>query len=308
MVVDMQVVWEPSATGLSQERRPLWWTVGPSGELGVLFVDRRRLTKISYVRGWPGWLPRLPFDGVFVIRHPDGSLQHRAVEAIPELPRHVALLPDARLLLAGGRTGRDDAGAWRPNASVYSVEGERLTSFCIGDHIDVLLTDHAGSIWTAYGDEGIYGSHPQSAAGLAGWSDQGQVVWTPDGRLPDWPLAGCAAATEGHYVWLAWYAGNRNSDTFLSRINPLTGEVVSWLSPVPSPDGLAVRGNRAILTRRNHNERSTEVFRAELVDGSWAVTDRHNTQVPGRVVLWCGQGRDGHLWLRTGDTWLRVEA
>ncbi|MFD0592020.1 hypothetical protein ACFQZ4_05140 [Catellatospora coxensis] len=89
---------------------------------------------------------------------------------------------------------------------------------------------------------------------------------------------------------------------------PLTGEVTSWRSPVRSPDGLAVRGDRAILTRRHHNKRSTEVFRAELVDDAWTVTDRREVAVPGRVVMRCGQGRDGFLWLRTGDVWLRIEA
>ncbi|MEN3615859.1 hypothetical protein AAH979_41025 [Plantactinospora sp. ZYX-F-223] len=308
VVFAMRKVWVPSTTDLSGERRPLWWTVGPSGALAVLFVERRQLKKISYIKGWVGWVPAGPFDGVLVIRQPDGSVQRRTLEAIPRRPSHIALLPDARLLIADGRAGRDDTDAWAPNASVFSLEGEGRTTFCVGDDTDVLITDHGGSIWTAYGDEGIYGGHPQSAAGLACWDDQGQVVWTPNGRLPEWPLAGCAAATEGDHVWLAWYSGNRNGDTFLTRITPLTGEVVSWLSPVPSPDGLAVRGNRAILTRRNHNQRSTEAFRAELVGASWAVTDRHMAQVPGRVVLRCGQGRDGFLWLRAGDTWLGIEA
>ncbi|WP_200211133.1 hypothetical protein [Micromonospora coerulea] len=308
MVFVMQKVWEPSTTDLSAGRRPLWWTVGPSGTLAVLFVDRRQLEQISYIKGWVGWVPEVPFDGVLVIRHADGSVQRRTFEAIPRRPSHIALLPDARLLIAAGRAGRDDSGAWAPNASVFSLEGEERASFCIGDDIDVLVTDSGGSIWTAYGDEGIYGGHPQSAAGLAGWGDQGQVVWAPNGRLPEWPLAGCAAATEGDCVWLAWYSSNGSRSTFLTRITPLTGEVASWLSPVPSPDGLAVRGNHAILTRRVHNERSTEVFRAELVGASWVVTDRHKEQVPGRVVLRCGQGRDGFLWLRTGDTWLRIDA
>lgn len=77
---------------------------------------------------------------------------------------------------------------------------------------------------------------------------------------------------------------------------------------MPSPDGLAVRGDRAVLTRRNHNEPSTEVVRAALVDDSWIITQRVEMAVPGRVVLRCGQGRDGLLWLHAGDVWLRIEA
>jgi hypothetical protein len=76
---------------------------------------------------------------------------------------------------------------------------------------------------------------------------------------------------------------------------------------VRQPDGLAVRGDRAVLTSRHHNEPSTEVVLAQLVGESWTVTDQRKMQVPGRVVLRCGQGRDGTLWLRAGDSWLRIE-
>ncbi|WP_155369983.1 hypothetical protein [Catellatospora vulcania] len=303
-----QMVWEPSAADLSAGRCPLWWTVGPSGALAVLFVDRRHLRQVPYIKGWVGLIPEVPFGGVLVIRNTDGSVQRRTIESLPMGTSHIALLPNDRILIVGGRADRDDTGAWTPNALVLSPDGEQQNTFCIGDDIDVLVTDQSGAIWAAYGDEGIYGGHPQSAAGLAGWTDRGRVAWAPKGRLPEWPLAGCAAATEDDQVWLAWYSNAGADGTFLTRISPLTGEMTSWRSPVPSPDGLAVRGDRAVLTRRNHNEQSTEVFRAVLVGDSWIVTERHKTAVPGRVVLRCGQGRDGHLWLRAGDVWLRIEA
>ncbi|MEV5764445.1 hypothetical protein AB0L34_07710 [Micromonospora sp. NPDC052213] len=129
----------------------------------------------------------------------------------------------------------------------------------------------------------------------------------PGSCLPDLPLQGCTAATEGDQVWLVWNSGSSRAGTFLTRVTPSTGEVTSWPSPVHGPDGFAVRGNRAILTRRDHNQRSVEVVSAELVDATWSVTDRRRMRVPGRVVLHCGQGRDGSLWLRAGNDWLRIE-
>jgi hypothetical protein len=63
-----------------------------------------------------------------------------------------------------------------------------------------------------------------------------------------------------------------------------------------------------VLSRREHNERTVELVYAELGGTGWAVTGRRRIEVPGRVVLRCGQGRDGVLWLRTGDIWLRIEA
>ncbi len=68
-----------------------------------------------------------------------------------------------------------------------------------------------------------------------------------------------------------------------------------------------MRGTRLILTRRDHYQRRTTVTRAELVGGVCVVTSQKR-RVPGRVVMKCGQGRDGTLWLRAGRTWLRVDA
>ncbi|MGW7196660.1 hypothetical protein [Streptomyces chryseus] len=143
-----------------------------------------------------------PFDGTLLIRRADGSVRRRMCKDVPVRPSHIALLPDSRLLMAGGRALKDDAGAWRPNAVVWSPEGEQETTLCVGDDIPAPVTDHGGSIWTAYGDEGSYGGHPQAAAGLAGGSTEGRAVWTPDGRLPDLPLQGGTAPTDGDHVWL----------------------------------------------------------------------------------------------------------
>ena len=84
--------------------------------------------------------------------------------------------------------------------------------------------------------------------------------------------------------------------------------MTSHRSPVHQPDGFAVRGDRAVLTRRDHNRRTVELTRAAFDGTTWTATERRTLHVPGRVVGRCGQGRDGVLWLRTGDTWLRVEA
>ncbi|MGW7080392.1 hypothetical protein [Streptomyces sp. NPDC054866] len=222
-------------------------------------------------------------------------------------PSHLALLPDSRLLLVSGRTFRNEPEEfWRPNAVVFSPTGTPEAEFCVGDDIPALVTDADGGIWTAYGDEGIYGGHPESGAGLAGWNTLGQASWTPEGRLPDHPLQGCTAATENKQVWLVWYSGNSRGGTYLTQITPSTGDVVSYRSPVPAPDGFAVRGNRAMFSRRDHNKRSVELTRAELDGTTWQVTSRRRIRVPDRVVARCCQGRDGSLWLRAGNTWLRM--
>ncbi|MFJ8650135.1 hypothetical protein ACIRNI_28995 [Streptomyces sp. NPDC093546] len=301
-------VWRLPAADAVKGFKALWWSVGPAGELAVMLVHRRHLERRRSIKGWIGWGADTPFTGELVTVA--GQEERRTVvKDIRVRPSHLALLPDSRFLLVSGRTFRNEpGGSWTPNAVVFSPSGTPEAEFCVGDDIPALVTDVHGGIWTAYGDEGVYGGHPESGAGLAGWNTRGQAAWAPGGRLPAHPLEGCTAATEDEHVWLVWYSGSSTGGTFLTRITPSTGDVVSYPSPLPDPDGFAVRGNRALLTRRNHNKRSVELIRAELTGTTWAVTSRHRLRVPGRVVLRCGQGRDGSLWLRAGDTWLRVEA
>lgn len=301
-------MWRLPAADAVRGYRALWWSVGPAGELAVLLVHRRYLNHTRYIKGWIGWRPQLPFTGELVTV--SGQAERRIlVRDIRMRPSHLALLPESRFLLVSGRTFRNETeGSWASNAVVFSQSGTPEAVFCVGDDIPALVTDAGGGIWTAYGDEGIYGGHPESGAGLAGWDTQGRTFWAPQGRLPDHPLEGCTAATENGQVWLVWYSGSSRGGTFLTRITPSTGDVSSYPSPVPAPDGIAVRDNRAVFTRRNHNKRSVELVRAEFNGTNWTVTSRRRLRVPGRVVMHCGQGRDGFLWLRVGDTWLRIGA
>lgn len=301
-------VWRLPVADAVRGYRALWWSVGPAGQLAVLLVHRRYLDRNRYPKGWIGQRPDIPFTGELITITAQEE-RRTPVKDIRIRPSHLALLPDSRFLLVSGRTFRNETeGPWPPNAVVFSPSGTPEAEFCVGDDIPALATDVHGGIWTAYGDEGIYGGHPESGAGLAGWDTQGRTSWAPKGRLPDHPLEGCTAATENEQVWLVWYSGSSRGGTFLTRITPSTGDVASYRSPVPAPDGFAVRGNRAVLTRRDHNKRSVELIRAELNGTTWLVTGRCRLRVPGRVVLRCGQGRDGSLWLRAGNTWLRIEA
>ncbi|GAA4473490.1 hypothetical protein [Phytohabitans houttuyneae] len=175
MTVAVQQVWQLAAADIQLRGRPLWWTVSPSQQLAVLFVNQRQLSHASSPAGWLGWMPEVPFNGVLTIRQTDGTIDHRTITSIPIRPSHIALLPDGRLLIVSGRAQTDEKGSWKPNALLYSTEGAVEDSFCIGDDVDVLVSGKDGSVWTAYGDEGIYGSHAQSAAGLAGWDSQGQT-------------------------------------------------------------------------------------------------------------------------------------
>ncbi|MFJ6686823.1 hypothetical protein [Streptomyces werraensis] len=63
-----------------------------------------------------------------------------------------------------------------------------------------------------------------------------------------------------------------------------------------------------VLTSRDHYKRRTTVTRAELVGAMCVAIGQERVRLPGRVVMHCGQGRDGTLFLRAGRTWVRIDA
>ncbi|MEV6210866.1 hypothetical protein [Kitasatospora sp. NPDC051914] len=299
-------VWHLPAADTAAGRQVLAWTVGPGGGLAVLLGPGRE-------QNGAGRRPGEPFDAELLTA--DGRSERRSpVRRITVEPDHLALLPGGRLLLASYRSEENERqGTWAPNAAVHTADGDPAAQFCLGDDVRALTADRAGRIWTVYGDEGVYGEHRESQDGLAGWNARGQHVWSPPARLPERPLEGCAAATDGPRVWLAWYSDDHR--TFLTRIDPGTSGTVSLPSPVHDPMGMAVRGNRAVLAalapargRRSERPAAVEVCRAELADGSWRVTDRRRLPLPAGLGAPPAPGRDGSLWLRSGATWLCLKA
>ncbi|MFH7599665.1 hypothetical protein WDV06_31885 [Streptomyces racemochromogenes] len=304
-VGEPDVVWSLPGADAAAGWRALLWTVRVEGGIAVLLAQERFLR-----RDYGVWHARERFDAEVVFVSGEGAVQRRVpLRGVEPGAAHFAVLPGDRFLLVRGRSHEGAEGRWEPNAVVHGADGATVErAFCVGDDIPALVTDRRGGIWAAYGDEGIYGNHPQTAAGLAGWSGRGRHTWGPDGRLPAWPLEGLAAATEREAVWLAWYSGG-GEGTHLSRVTPATGEVATFRSPAHGIDGIAVCGDRAVVSRRDHGKHSTTLIRAGLgADGVWTVGGEERLRMPGPVRMRCGQGRDGVLWLRAGDAWVRVRA
>ncbi|WP_237405867.1 hypothetical protein [Streptomyces sp. M2CJ-2] len=113
--------WSLPAADTSRGYRALSWTVGSAGELAVLVVHRRYLEHNFSVKGWIGWRPKGPFDPELVTI--TGQEEQRTpLVNIRLRPSHLALLPDYRFLLVGGRTfPSGPGGVWMPNA-VASVK------------------------------------------------------------------------------------------------------------------------------------------------------------------------------------------
>ncbi|MFE3791860.1 hypothetical protein [Streptomyces goshikiensis] len=302
-ISELPIVWSLSPKDARAGWRALWWSVGPDSELAVILVRERNLHRSPYSKGWIGWRVPAPCDGVLVVVT-DGAEHRTTVTGINESTSHLVLLSWSRFLLASSRTRQGNDGTWENNAVVYSPGGYPMNHICLGDDIDYAIADRNDGIWTAHGDEGIYGHHPASRAGLARCNTDGKHTWTPK-RLPVLPLGGNAAATEGILIWQAWYS---SEGAFLTRVDPATGDESSWTNPVRDTDGITVRGNRMILTHSFHNRPGVELNHAELIDDAWVITTRERLSLPGPMGMRCTQGRDGALWLRGGDTWTRIEA
>jgi len=278
---DPTPVWRLPAADSATGRRAVAWTAGPDGELAVLLAG-------------PG------SDGELVVVAPDGE-RRQPVHGLTDSPDHLGLLPGGLLLVVDPFAEQTEQRGWTDNAVVHGPDGQPVRSFCLGEDVQALSTDATGRIWTAYGDEGIYGDHPQSLFGLAGWDDHGSPVWAPERKqLKTWPLEGLAAATEGARTWLAWYSDP--TAVRLTGIEP-DGTAETRTCPVADLRGFAIAGARAaLLTGRG--DRPT-LHRALLDGKQWKVVERRTLRVDGDVDE-RAHGRDGALLLRAGNGWYRI--
>ncbi|GLY32257.1 hypothetical protein Kisp02_56220 [Kineosporia sp. NBRC 101731] len=294
--------WTLPTADFERGERALWWSVNPEGHLGVILVHQRLLTPSQYVRGWVGLSPRLPFDATLVIVTDRGTRRF-SLSGIDFQPRHLVLLARGGFVLTGS-VWNEKTRSGHPTAAVFSTTGEGrvLEPYGLGNDLSAVIADPADRLWVAYGDEGMFGQKPWSQPALAGWDLEGRRIWGSDGRVSD-VFNGTSAATEGDQVWLMW-RGARADHT--ARINPSTGEVSSYPVLIDNCDGVAIRGTHALFSARDHNEPSLTLIRARRWEGVWVETDSYHLAMPGRVVLSCAQGRDGTLWIRAGDTWIRA--
>jgi hypothetical protein len=81
-------------------------------------------------------------------------------------------LPEGRILLAAGRTGRDGL-----NGEVWTRDGDLECRGHLGDAIEELQTTPSGKIWAGYFDEGALGGSGPEGHGLARFNQDLTVDW-----------------------------------------------------------------------------------------------------------------------------------
>jgi hypothetical protein len=168
----------------------------------------------------------------------DGGWRAVAVDVSATAYPHLDILPDGDLLIVGARCRRYRDGSTDDNAHTFDPTGTHRSAFCLGDGIEHIGVDDAGSIWVAYFDEGVFGNlgwtQPVGAAGLVRFSRHSDRLWTytpPPGAAE---IADCYALNvDARTTWIYYY-------TDFPLVQITNGRTRAY---APTP----VRGARAVV-------------------------------------------------------------
>lgn len=205
----------------------------------------------------------------------------------------IDLLPDGAIVVVDARCRSGER-----NATVHEPEGAPRASFPVGDGVEQIGVDGAGTIWVSYFDEGVFGND-LAAAGLRRFSPTGEILWTfaaPSGT-PD--IADCYALNvDAHTTWIYYY-----TDFPLVRISAGRSRAFT-----PTP----VRGARSVAVHRDDvlflgGYGSPTAVRRGRLDGD-AVTDRGGARLAGvDEPVEPVAARGGRLYVRTATRVMVVD-
>lgn len=145
------------------------------------------------------------------------------------------------LLLVCGRSKQSYKAKQEENASVFSLDGQYLRSFTIGDGIADMQTTSIGEIWTSYFDEGV--SWSDTSTGLLRWDAIGTPLYnyTPIEELGD--IFDCYAMNVDSDD-VAWFHYYHQFPIVKIKDNMI---VDYWLTPTSSHHHLCVWNNHVLL-------------------------------------------------------------
>jgi hypothetical protein len=120
------------------------------------------------------------YHGAPVYAH-DGDLTWWPIELTGPAVGHsvLDLLPGGEILVVGSRSQRFRDGTVEDNAHVFDPGGAHLRSFCLGDGIERIGVDGAGTIWVGYFDEGVFGNPRLGRSNRRGRTGALRRPWPP---------------------------------------------------------------------------------------------------------------------------------
>ncbi|WP_227394978.1 hypothetical protein [Jeotgalibacillus aurantiacus] len=159
----------------------------------------------------PAW-NHLTFRGDFAVRLVDQDhVTSIAVKDLPFVPAKLDTFNDGSVLIVSS-TCRKTGDAIQQNARRYSLDGECLDEFVLGDGISRVAIDHENTIWVGYDKKGVKGSpdwnKPIGQSGLVAFSEKGEVLFKPESLGIDEVKAlnvGYADEVYVHYTMLSHF-------------------------------------------------------------------------------------------------------
>lgn len=216
------------------ERKVLASTVDAWGRTLWLICPQARFPPRAFGRAVPEPLG-LPFDALLVVRDGD-MIREQTLSGVAVVPTGLDALPRGGFVLHGWcRSGRR-------NGQIFGRDGRPRRRFALGSNLLHLVADRRSSLWTGYGDEGIYGDDPVSRGALVRWDAEGNYR---HGFHPPKP----------HHIVVEIDALNVTDSVVRATYGPgaplveqRVGEPLRIRSlPVANAWGLAVRDDRLLL-------------------------------------------------------------
>jgi hypothetical protein len=210
---------------------------------------------------------------------------------------HVQPLGDA-ILLVCSRSYRRGPQDFDLNAHLFDSGGHLLRSFLLGDGIECVQATAAGTLWTSYFDEGVFGNlgwrEPVGASGLVAWSSAGERLYefAPPAGLDS--IADCYAlnVASDEVTWCYYY-----TEFALVRVCGLQAQKY-WRVPLAGSRAFAISGEFVLFAGGYDDTDTYTLFQLEDVD---RLRLRHRFKLavasagPQRLV-----GRGDALWLQCG--------
>ncbi|MEV8537277.1 hypothetical protein [Streptomyces sp. NPDC051211] len=274
------------------ERKVLASTVDAWGRALWLICPEAELVSNPHGRARPE-PPKYPFDALLVINDA-GSVEERTIRSVALLPTRVDALPNGRLILYGYRGAR--------NAQIFGRDGRPRIGFDMGAAVDLMMADRRNNLWSGYFDEGIF-SDPISAPGLVRWDSGGNGLW--DYRPPEG--APHIADIEALNVvdGAAWAVYWPRSPLLHAHAN---GRIRVRGTPVGSPRGLAVQGDRALFLGGGASRCRDRLSHCRMTDDEVVVVEEAVATMPNGSPLPnyrrpVGRGPNLYLHGKTTKQW-----
>ena len=193
------------------------------------------------------------------------------------------------VLLVSARSEYRGTNDFDLNGRVYTRDGAFVAGLLLGDGLETIQATGHGELWAAYLDEGIFGNYgwenPVGAAGLVGWSEKGERLYSYEAHGPVDTISDCYAlnVATADDVWFCYYPEFPLVHLHQKRL------ASTWKVPVAGSHAFAVAAGHALfaggyedrntlrLIRLGTGGKAAQVSQFELLGDGGAIVSLERT-------------------------------